>query len=287
MNLITVFTPSYNRKKELESLYKSLLKQNYKDFEWLIVDDGSTDNTKQYIKRLIKENKININYVYKENGGKQSAYNIGLDNTKGDIFLCIDSDDILQENALENIIKDFKPIEADEKVGGVIYIQSYINNQNKIIGSKFPKDNAIENYFDIYHKLRVTGDKLIVLKTPVARKFYFPIIEGEKFVPEALIFNRISLKYKFKCRNFIAASKEYLEDGYSNKYFELVKKNPLGNMLYFKELYNLDKSLYNIYGYILFGLYGKVKIKNIIKEHQSKLLVILMFLPTWIIYKIR
>lgn len=285
--MITVFTPSYNRKKELVKLYQSLLKQNYLDFEWLIVDDGSIDDTKTYINNLKKKNKININYVYKENGGKQSAYNKGLDCAKGDIFLCIDSDDILADNILKNIDSDFKKIKKDKSIGGIAYIQSYITDKNKIIGTSFPKDNLIENYFNIYHKLNVTGDKLIVLKATVAKEYYFPIIEGEKFIPEALIFNRISNKYNFLCRNIIAAHKEYLTEGYSNNYFNLVKKNPQGNMLYFKELYSKEKKIYNIYGYLLFGIYSKNKFRELLNNHSAKFMIIIMYIPVWIISKIR
>lgn len=285
--MITVFTPSYNRKKELKNLYESLLRQNYNDFEWLIVDDGSSDNTKEYIDLLLKENKIKINYVYKENGGKQSAYNKGLDCANGDIFLCIDSDDILKDNILKTINDDFKKIKMNKKIGGVIYVQSYINDKDKIIGSSFEEDNAIYNYFDIYHKLNVTGDKLIVLKTEVAKEYYFPLIKGEKFIPEALIFNRISDKYDLLCRNIIAAHKEYLEGGYSNNYFNLVKRNPKGNMLYFKELYLKEKSIYNIYGYILFGIYSKTKFKELVNNFSNKFMVVVMYIPVLIISKIR
>ena len=283
--MITVFTPAYNRKKELERLYNSLLNQDYNDFEWLIVDDGSSDDTENYVKGLIKENKIEINYVKKENGGKPSAYNKGLDYAKGNIFLTIDSDDIFRPNVLGKIASDFDNI-LDDDIGGAMYLQSYISDSEKIIGSNFPADNMIANYFDVYHKFRVTGDKLIVLKTDVARMFYFPIIENEKFVPEALVFNRISKKYKFKCFNFIAASKEYLTEGYSNNYFALVKRNPLGNMLYFMELYDLDRSIYNIYGYILFGIYGKVKFRDLLK-HKAKIRVALLYLPVLLIAKLR
>ena len=285
--MITVFTPSYNRKKELKNLYESLLRQNYNDFEWLIVDDGSSDNTKEYIDLLLNENKIKINYVYKENGGKQSAYNKGLDCANGDIFLCIDSDDILKDNILKTINDDFKKIKKNKKIGGVIYIQSYINDKDKIIGSSFEEDNAIYNYFDIYHKLNVTGDKLIVLKTEVAKEYYFPLIKGEKFIPEALIFNRISDKYDLLCRNIIAAHKEYLEGGYSNNYFNLVKRNPKGNMLYFKELYLKEKNIYNIYGYILFGIYSKTKFKELVNNFSNKFMVVVMYIPVLIISKIR
>lgn len=283
--MITVFTPAYNRKKELERLYNSLLNQDYNDFEWLIVDDGSSDDTENYVKGLIKENKIEINYVKKENGGKPSAYNKGLDYAKGNIFLTIDSDDIFRSNVLGKIASDFDNI-LDDDIGGAMYLQSYISDSEKIIGSNFPADNMIANYFDVYHKFRVTGDKLIVLKTDVARMFYFPIIENEKFVPEALVFNRISKKYKFKCFNFIAASKEYLTEGYSNNYFDLVKRNPLGNMLYFMELYDFDRSIYNIYGYILFGIYGKVKFRDLLK-HKAKIRVALLYLPVLLIAKLR
>ena len=285
--MITVFTPSYNRKNELKKLYDSLLKQDNKDFEWLIVDDGSSDDTGSYIKKIKKDNKININYIYKENGGKQSAYNMGLDKAKGNIFLCIDSDDILKKNILNIIENDFKKIIKDEDIAGVMYIQSYIKDKNKIIGTSFPKELIIDTYYNVYNKFKVTGDKLIVLKTNVAKKYYFPIIEGEKFIPEALIFNRISLKYKFLCRNIIAAHKEYLEGGYSNNYFSLVKRNPLGNALYFKELYKFNSSLYNIYGYILFSIYGKKKFKSIIEEHPAKIKVLFLYFPTLFISIIR
>lgn len=284
--MITVFTPSYNRKNELKQLYESLLKQDTNEFEWLIVDDGSKDGTKDYIKKLQRENKILINYIYKDNGGKQSAYNTGLEKAKGDVFLCIDSDDILKDNVLDGIISDFEKIGKENLLAGIMYLQSYIKDDN-IIGTKFPDDNMKETYYNVYNKYKVTGDKLIVLKTDIARKYYFPIIKGEKFVPEALIFNRISLEYQFLCLNKVVASKEYLEDGYSNNYFNLVKRNPKGNTIYFRELYNLDKSLYNIYGYILFSIYSKTKLKNILKNHPAKFKIIIMYIPVLVISKLK
>ena len=189
--MITVFTPSYNRKKELKKLYLSLLNQKYNKFEWLIVDDGSIDDTKEYIKEIKSEKKIKIRYVYKNNGGKQSAYNLGLKEAKGDIFLCIDSDDILATNILDVVAHDFKSLESKTDIAGVMYTQGYISDKNKIIGTSFKLDSMIDTYYNIYNIHKVTGDKLIVLKTNVAREYYFPIIDGEKFVPEALIFNRI------------------------------------------------------------------------------------------------
>lgn len=282
--MITVFTPSYNRKAELKELYFSLIKQNYNDFEWLIVDDGSTDGTHDLITELQNENKININYIYKENGGKQSAYNVGLNYANGDVFFCIDSDDALKENKLGEIAKDFTEIH-DGDIAGIMYLQGYINNKDKVIGSYFP-DNLIDTYYNIYHKNGVTGDKLIVYKTSVAKEFYFPIIDGEKFVPEALIYNRMSKKYKFICKNIVMAYKEYLDSGYSADYFNLVKRNPNGNALYYLELYDFNKSFYNVYGYLLYSFYAKKNIKDIFK-HPSKCKISLLYLPVKLLSIVR
>ena len=172
--MITVFTPSYNRSDTLKILYNSLLKQSKANFEWLIVDDGSSDNTKEYIDSLIAENKISINYIYKENGGKQSAYNLGLEKASGDIFLCIDSDDILADDALEIIKEDFSKLKGDD-IAGIMYVQGYISDKDKIIGTMFPSDDLKDTYYNIYHKLYVSGDKLIVFKTDIAKKYVFSV----------------------------------------------------------------------------------------------------------------
>ena len=281
--MITVFTPAYNRSKELHDLYNSLCDQTNYDFEWLIVDDGSVDDTKKKFQNL-KNNKFKIRYIHKKNGGKQSAYNVGLDNALGDIFLCIDSDDILDKKAIATINKDFKNL--DNKCAGIAYTQAYISNPKKIIGTDFGNHKKAY-YYDIYTKLQVKGDKLIVLKTDVAKKYPFPMISGEKFVPEALVFNRIAVKYKLQLSNLVLAYKEYLDGGYSNNYFNLVKKNPLGNRLYYLEDYQFHHTWHNIYGYLLFSFYGKIKFKQIISEHQAKFKIFLLYIPTFLIYKWR
>ena len=101
----TIFTPTYNRADLLKKLYESLKNQSFKNFEWLIVDDGSTDNTCETIQGFQEENIIDIRYIKKENGGKQRAYNVGVENAKGELFICLDSDDIYVENGLEIILK--------------------------------------------------------------------------------------------------------------------------------------------------------------------------------------
>lgn len=106
--MITVFTPTYNRKDELINLYKSLLEQEFKDFEWVIVDDGSKDNTEETVKNFIKENKIKINYYKQENKGKSLAHNKGVELAQGEYFVGIDSDDIFAQDALKKFINILK-----------------------------------------------------------------------------------------------------------------------------------------------------------------------------------
>lgn len=285
--MITVFTPTYNREKDLVKLYESLINQNYKEFEWLVIDDGSKDGTKRLISDLKKENKVNIRYAYKENGGKMSAVNMAYSMAKGDIILGIDSDDILKNNVLGLIANDFEQIVDNKDVVGFCYLQSEIKDKDKIIGNIFPIENKPVTYHEIYNKYKVTGDKMFVMKTDIAKKYEFPIIKGEKFVPEALVFNRISKQYKFLCKNYIVACKEYKEDGYSANYFNLVKKNPKGNALYFKELYEFSKTFYNVYGYILFSIYSKYNFKKIYNEHPAKLKILLLYIPTYLVAKVR
>ena len=284
--MITVFTPTYNREKELHALYDSLLSQKYKDFEWLIVDDGSKDNTEAYIESLKKEKKLKIKYIRKENGGKPSAYNVGLENAKGEVFLCVDSDDIISGDALEIINNDFTKKYSDDLIG-FAYNRAYITDKKKVIGTRFPDDVKEAYYYDIYSKLNVKGDKLMTFKTSIAREYLFPIIDGEKFVPEALVYNRLAKKYKFGLSNKIIGYSEYLPGGYSANYFSLVKRNPKGNALYFKEKYDIEPTLYNVYGYILFSMFAKENYKKIVNSHPSKLKVRLLYLPVWFIYLIR
>ena len=153
--MITVFTPTYNRKENLKALYSSLLNQR-ENFEWVIVDDGSQDDTKEYVETLIKENKINIQYCYKENGGKPSAFNKGLELAKGQIFLCIDSDDILENNILSIIKEDFKEILDNNKICAIMYNQGHIKNKT-LFGKIFPEDNLVENYYNVYQNINLVG----------------------------------------------------------------------------------------------------------------------------------
>lgn len=276
--MITIFTPAYNRKKELSVLYNSLLLQDYNNFEWVIVDDGSVDDTENLILDLKNENKINIVYFKQENRGKSKAVNQGIKLAKGDLFLCIDSDDYFLPNVLSMINKEYENIKNDDSIAGLGFLHYKVNTE-EVIGTKFPNENMVDTYFNIYNLYKVKGDKQLMFKTKIMKEFLFPEIEGEKFVPEALVFNRISQKYKMKFINKAIVYKDYLESGYSNNYFKLAKNNPKGQVLYYKELYELQPTLYNVAAYNMYSIFAKNGMIKTIKDHPSKVKSLIMYLP--------
>lgn len=284
---ITIATPTYNREYTLTRLYNSLLRQKYNNFKWLVIDDGSTDNTKKLIENFIKEKKIEIIYKYKENGGKMSAINLAHRLCDADYMLTIDSDDMLADDFLTELIKDIDLIQNKEQIAGIVYLTAEQNDSKKIIGTMLPDDKTICKFNEIYDKYKCRGDKCIVWKTEVLKKYYYPIIEGEKFIADAYLMNMISEKYEVMTINKIATLVEYQQDGYSANYFNLVKKNPKGNALYFKQLYSIKRTWYNVYGYILFSIYAKYNFSYIIKNHSAKIKIIILYIPTYIVSKLR
>ena len=273
----TIFTPTYNREGLLISLYESLKKQTFKDFEWLIVDDGSVDNTNETVQQFIKENILNISYYYKENGGKQRAYNYALDNAKGELFICLDSDDEYVSNALETILEYWKKVEKNAKIVGMGYLSTYPDGST--IGSEFPNDEMVETQFNIYNKYKVTGDKGLMFRTEVIKNYKFPVFDGEKVTTEALVYNRIAEKYEMLYINEKIEIKQYHEDGLTAKYNDLLLRNPKGNALYHNERNKhkmiFKEKIFNNAVYYKFCRVANYSFSKIFKESYSKLFLIL------------
>lgn len=280
--MLTVFTPTYNRENELKRLYESLKAQTCMDFEWVVIDDGSSDNTTQVMLEFIDEGILDINFSSHKNCGKMKTHNRGVEKAKGELFVCIDADDWLTENAVEQIINDSEKI-VDQDVGGMMYLDLDGETQN-IVGTKFPWKENFCSCFDVYNKHGVTGDKTLVFKTVVLEEYPFPEIEGEKFVPEALVYNRISDKYKLLCVNIAVKRVEYLANGYSNNYFNVCRQNPKAQIIYYKELYTKNPSLYNAAAYDMYCIYAGKKIISAIKEHPNSFIALIMYLPAYIKY---
>lgn len=218
----TVFTPTYNRSYILENLYNDLKEQTFKDFEWLIVDDGSTDDTKNLVNKFKNENLLNIRYIYKENGGKHTAINLGVEKALGELFFIVDSDDGLVSDSLEVADNEWNSIEDKSKFCGVVGLCAHQNGET--LGSEVPQDKLICHFADLYYKFGVKGDKTIVFDTSILKQYPFPERKEIKFLPESVVWYEISKNYKVKCINKHMIIREYLEDGLTNN---VLSKNSL------------------------------------------------------------
>lgn len=245
MKTITVFTPTYNRASLLGKTYESLKSQTCKDFEWLIIDDGSIDNTRSLIDSFIKENKIDIRYIYQENGGKQRAINKGSELAKGELFFIVDSDDFIVPDAIERIQQEWESVQKKNEYAGLCFRKVRIGSL-QLLGSPFPYPVFDSNSLDLAYHYHIYADKAEVFRTEVLRTFPFPEFEGENFVPEALIWYRISASgLKLRCVDIGIYCCEYLEDGLTKNFSSNLKRNNRGFCLFYKELlYYKNTSFY-------------------------------------------
>lgn len=233
--MITVFTPTYNRAYCLGNLFNSLCYQTYTDFEWLIVDDGSTDNTKSLVEGFCCNSNINIRYVYQKNGGKHRAINRGVAEARGELFFIVDSDDTLPSDSLETISVYAQGINwRDDGIAGVSGVRIYSNGVR--IGGTFPFDELICNAIELRDKYHVKGDMAEVWVTSILKEYQFPTFLQEKFVTESVVWYRIAKTYKIKYFNKPIYQCEYLEDGLSRNIRRIHRNSPKGSMLYCIEM---------------------------------------------------
>ena len=189
--LITIFTPTYNRRQLIERLYQSLLSQTAKNFEWIVVDDGSTDNTEKYFSELLsKSQPFPIRYIKQPNGGKHRAINHGVQLANGELFFTVDSDDYLTKDAVEKVIKWAKSLDNSHKWAGVAGLRGDYNLN--IIGER----NNLSYYIDAKNTERrqnnLQGDKPEIYFTEILKKFPFPEIPGENFISEEIVSNKLA-----------------------------------------------------------------------------------------------
>lgn len=201
--VFTVFTPTYNRAHSLHRVYESLKVQTYRDFEWLIIDDGSTDNTQKLIEQWQQENCFPIRYFYQENGGKHIAFNKGVRKAEGELFLTFDSDDSCVPQALERFKYHWDAIAKDKSqdFSGVTCLCK--DQKDKIIGSCFPFDPTDSNSLEIRYRFKVSGEKWGFHRTKVLKEFSFPENIIGTHIPESIVWNKIARKYKTRFVNEI------------------------------------------------------------------------------------
>ena len=197
----TVFTPTYNRAQTLHRVYDSLKLQTFHDFEWLIVDDGSTDDTKELVQKWIQEEKFPIRYIWQENQQKKGAFNHGVQKAQGELFLTLDSDDACVPEALEILIKYWNliPLDQQDQFSAVTCLCK--DQHGKLVGTKFPKDITDCDLHELRYKYKVKGEKWGFQRTEVLKQFPFPGVEEKGHVPPGWLWNAISREYKTRFIN--------------------------------------------------------------------------------------
>lgn len=223
---LTVFTPAYNRAHTIRRTYESLCAQTSKDFEWLIIDDGSTDNTKEIVEGWISENKIPIRYIRQENQGMHGAHNTAYRNIDTELNVCIDSDDAMPDDAVEKIVAFWKSHKEDrEKFAGFVGLDKDLTT-GQIIGTEFDREKTtLQGFYERGGK----GDKKLVYRTDVIKSYpEYPLFEGERYVGLAYKYMLIDQDYELLTLNEPLVLVEYQQDGSSYNMFKQYWNNPKG-----------------------------------------------------------
>lgn len=236
--MITIFTPTYNRAHLLPILYISICNQSYRDFEWLIVDDGSTDSTHELVNKWSEEASFSIRYIYQENGGKHRAINKGAQEAQGDLLYIVDSDDKLPYDALESISFYYNQVKDDNEFAGVCGLKAYYDG--KLVQPKVGYEVMDCKGLDYNYKLKLFGGKAEAVKTDVIRQYQFPEFEGEKYCGESAIWNRIGAEYKFRYFSKVTYLCEFYEDGLTKNSIKNRMNSPLSAMYIYKDLCDFD-----------------------------------------------
>ena len=233
---LTVFTPTYNRRGLLARVYESLTRQTVRDFEWLIVDDGSSDNTDDEVKRWIDEGKISIRYRYRENGGKMRAHNMGVSLAEGDLFVCLDSDDRFTDTAVEELLRAYDEAKAAE--GDAVHVGGVVAHKGRADGTifsgvDFPK-TGLSTLYGLY-LAGFSGETTLMYETALLRQFPFPETEGEKYVPEDYIYDKIDNVCVLAVLPRVLTVCETVSEGYTDSAVKLRRENPNAFYLFFEQ----------------------------------------------------
>ena len=279
MKRLTIFTPTYNRAYILPKLYESLCIQTCQDFEWLIVDDGSTDHTRELIDGWIKDGKISIRYIYQENAGKMRAYNKAVSLTESDLFVCIDSDDQLYcDTVVEDSLAFWDRISKGGSLGGT--------SADKVAGwvsqRKMPHSPDIiqmDPYCGMLCEIcsATKGETTIFIRMDILRKYPYYVHDGERFIPDSYIYDQLDEEYLFLYHPYYSQICEYHDDGLTRNWKAWLFSNPYSYREYHAQHIRLRKPqmIHSVICYISISLYlGEVLM---VKESPNPLLTTLLY----------
>lgn len=278
---LTIFTPTYNRAYILGRLYYSLRGQENKDFQWLIVDDGSSDDTEALVSGWMEEDIITIKYYKQKNGGKQRAHNKGVMECDTELFFCVDSDDFIVENCVEILLKTWGNATKSKDIAGIVALKG--SDSNVPLGTYFPEGIRCSTLEELCGKYKVKGDLALIHKTSILKQHLFWVAEGEKFIGEGYVYQQIDQKYKLIILPKILAVCEYLEDGYSRNVRKLTKDNPISYTELKRQTICYSKTWHERYYHTILCIVGCIMHgKNPFHILPYKGLGILAYIPAWI-----
>lgn len=279
--LVTVFTPLYNRKDLLLRLYESLQAQTCRSFEWLIVDDCSSDGSYELAKELEeREDRFPIRVFRAErNGGKHRAVNLGVAQARGWMFFIVDSDDALAPEAVEKILDWEKTIRDDRSFAGLGFQKGDLSG--KLVGTTFPGHTCDCTSLE-REEHRISGDKAEVFYTSVLRRYPYPEFEGERYLTPAVVWDRIAHDgLKIRWINEMIYLCEYQPDGLTANWDKNMANNPEGYALWLKQKMNFKPCT----GYARFEMvYGYYYTVNLARKRSMKYACRQLGYPLWKAY---
>jgi glycosyltransferase involved in cell wall biosynthesis len=235
-------TPTFNRARYLPRLHRGLCEQTFRDFEWLVVDDGSTDETATVVHELAAAAPdIPVRFIENEHGGKHTAVNRGVTEALGTYCAILDSDDWYVPHSLERLKREWESIPDQDAFAEVQGLCATADG--KVIGSPLPEPVLDSDYYELTMIRRIVGDRVGMHRTAVLRDFPFPDHLESQYVPDALIWNRIARRYRTRCINEVLGYKEYLEHGLSHSMPSRTIDLAGSYLLFFEELLDMGRPL--------------------------------------------
>lgn len=285
---VTVCTPTYNRATTLFRVFQSLQAQTRRDFEWLVVDDGSTDGTRELVKLWRLEADFPVRYFWQENQGKHVALNVGIARARGELFVILDSDDTFPPQAIEQAVDLWNSIPSEQRhqymgIGGLCAYQA---DPKRLVTRPYPRERLDTTYVEVSTRFGIQGDRVEFFVTKLLRQVApYPRFPGEKFLPEALLWNRLSRQYRMLFFNTVLTYREYLEGGLTamSRKMPLLLRCPQGARVYFRELADMPNLMPPIHllhtyaSYVRFSLHTGTSWVRTFQEAPSWLLCTLMF----------
>lgn len=306
MNNLTILTPTYNRASHLRKLYDSLTGQTDPNFEWLVVDDGSTDETQELLEELMQEHRLQMRVLRQENGGKHRALNFGIGQIKTELTYIVDSDDYLPPDAVSTIHRYHRKYYAnycksvamkdvcgmpqnDENVILCGYSFLRCHADGRVNTAYFPEEEMIGTYRDVRINGKIGGDKAEVFYTDILKRYPFPTFEGEKFLPEDLVWMRMSGPYRMVHINANTYICDYLEGGLTKSGHRMKLHSPRGMMLR-SQVYLEDPAVHprvKLKMLLLYQIYGRfagISIRRQLQDVSQKVLFVVCLCPSLLIY---